>query len=139
VAAKLILDSGALSALALGDERVRAWARESTRRGMLVAIPAPVLTETMQGNRADASIHRVIASDETIIATTGRIAQEAGRLRFRTRGPDSTVDAIIVATAAEFPISVLLTGDPVHMERLARELPPGRVHVRSINAAKPDF
>ena len=40
---RLILDSGALSALAEGDPRMRAWVTIATKKHMLLGIPAPVL------------------------------------------------------------------------------------------------
>jgi len=131
---RLVLDSGALSALAAGDPRMRAWVAMATKRQMLLGIPAPVLAETLTGQPADAAVHRVIPAPSSVIDTTRDIGREAGRLRYRAKRPDATIDALVLATAATLPGSILLTGDIADMTALAAELAPTTtIEVRSIS------
>jgi len=133
---RLILDSGALSALAAGEPRLVAWVYRATERQMRIGIPAPVLAETLTGQPGDASVHRVLAGGNTVLDTTAGIAAEAGALRYRAARPDLTVDALIIATAADYPGSIVLTSDPDDLSRLAAESPRVKLRVRSINAPR---
>ena len=130
---RLILDSGALSALAKGDTRMIAWAYIATQRQMLYGIPAPVLTETLSGQASDARVHRVISADDVILDTTVVIARNAGTLRHRSHRRDATVDAIVVSTAAEHPGSIVMTSDPDDLQMLASYVPDARLTVCSVN------
>jgi predicted nucleic acid-binding protein len=132
---RLILDSGALSALAEGEPRALAWAFRSTQRGLLLGIPAPVLAETLTGQPRDAQVHRVIPSCKTVLDTTADIAAGAGVLRYRAARSDLTIDAIVMATAVKYPGSILLTGDADDMNVLLAHTDDARLAVRSVNAA----
>jgi len=132
-ARRLILDSGALSALAKGEPRMIAWAYLATQRQMLYGIPAPVLTETLTGQPADARVHRVIPAGDVVLDTTAAVAREAGRLRYRSRRRNVTVDAIVVATAAEYPGSIVMTSDPDDLQQLANDVPDAHLAIRSVN------
>ena len=117
--ARLVLDSGAVSALADADPRALAWAAIAIHKQMPLGIPAPVLAETTTGQKSDARVRRLIAPNETVLDTTAEVAFRAGRLRFRSRMPDATIDALIVATSMSFAGSIILTGDPDDIGRLA--------------------
>jgi hypothetical protein len=67
---RLILDSGALSELAAGDERTLAWLYRSTEEQIALGIPAPVVAETFTGGPTDARLHRAIPSPSFILDTT---------------------------------------------------------------------
>jgi len=131
---RLILDSGGLSALANGNRRAIAWAYRATQRGMLFGIPAPVLAETLTGHARDAKIHRVISSPALIIETTADIARTAGVIRFRAKAPDKTVDALVIASAAVHPQSIVLTSDPKDLARLASFLSDAKLSIRDVNS-----
>ena len=111
-----------------------AWLYEATENEMLVGIPAPVLAETVTGQPSDARIHRVIPTDEVVLETTAAIARDAGALRHRSRRREETVDAIVVATAATCPGSIVLTSDPDDLHALASTVPEADLAVRSVNA-----
>ena len=130
---RLILDSSALSALAQGDPRAIAWAYRATEHKMLYGIPAPVLAETLTGQPRDANIHRAIPSPELVLDTTMGIAGMAGSLRYRAKRPEKTIDAIVVATAAKHPGSIVLTGDPKDLTLLASFCSDARLAIRSVN------
>ena len=131
---RLILDSGALSALAKGDARVVAWLYRATQRQMMVGIPAPVLAETLTGQPRDAAVYRVLEKDKAVLPTTADIAAHAGSLRHRAARPDLTVDAMIVATAAKHPRSIVLTGDMADMSLLAGLCDGAELAIRSVTS-----
>jgi predicted nucleic acid-binding protein len=134
---RLILDSGALSALADGEPRMMAWLYEATQNEMLVGIPAPVLAETLTGQASDARIHRVIPADDVVLETTAGIAREAGALRHRSHRCDATVDAIVIATAATCTGSIVMTSNPHDLQLLSSNVPDARLAVRSVNELPP--
>jgi predicted nucleic acid-binding protein len=127
VAEALILDSEALNALANPTARgslslrARAIARVAHERGALVRVPAPVLAEVCRGPRFDAAINRVLNREAIRVADLTRvIAQRAGSLLARARLPSAnSIDAFVVATALEFEVSVIATGDAKDLTRLS--------------------
>lgn len=56
----LILDSGAVIALARGDQRAGAFLARSLEMGATVEIPVVVLAETVRGGPRDAPVNRVL-------------------------------------------------------------------------------
>ena len=127
MAEALILDSEALNALAKPAERgsltlrARAIARIAHERGVLLRVPAPVLAEVCRGPRFDAAVNQLLNRDAIrVAALTREIAQRAGALLARARMSSSNaIDAFVVATALEFEISVIATGDPKDIKRLS--------------------
>jgi predicted nucleic acid-binding protein len=126
----VVLDSEAVSTLAHPHERgvsarrAQAVLVAAERRSALIRIPAAVLVEVYRGGARDAAIDRVVNVAERAVATDARVARLAGRMLGR-RKLDSrhAVDAIVVATAAILGASVILTGDPNDLRRLAVEHP----------------
>ncbi|MEA2664858.1 MAG: hypothetical protein QOI11_1802 [Candidatus Eremiobacteraeota bacterium] len=129
---RLILDSGAVSAISEGDARALTWAKRATERGMLIGVPAPVFAETSTAHGLAATIHRAVRPKDTVLSTTLDIAVEAGVMRYRTRKTHATVDAIVVATAARYPGSIILTSDLKDIITFALERPDSRLTVRSV-------
>ncbi len=118
---RIVLDSGALTALARGDETVRRFIEKAIDAKKEVTLPTVVVAESMTGTPIDAPVQRVLA----IIASTSVplseiLARNAGALQFAAGRPRrDTNDAIVVATADAEPNSVILTGDPDDLEVLA--------------------
>ena len=135
MAPRLILDSGGLTALANAEPRALAWAYRATQQGMLYGVPVPVLAETITGRPQDAKLYRVLSSADLFIETTAEIARAAGVMRFRAKAPEKTVDALVVASAAHYPRSILLTSDPVDLTLLANQVPDTGLVIRSVNSA----
>ena len=126
---RVTLDSGALSALASGHVGLRADLRVLQRRGVQAMVPAPVLAECLTGNGPrDANTNRVLRR-LPVLTTTQRIARRAGELRYAARLSESTVDALVVATAEQDGGAVVITGDPGDVRALAE---PNSVIVRPI-------
>ena len=127
MAEALILDSEALNALANPTVRgslslrARAIARIAQERGALVRVPAPVLAEVCRGPRFDAAINQLLKREAIRVADLTRaIAQRAGSLLARARLPSANaIDAFVVATALEFEVSVIATGDAKDLTRLS--------------------
>ena len=117
---RLVLDSGALSAVAENKGRLRAAVREAFEESTVVIVPTVVVAEATTGHaghdaRVNQALKRMLISplDEAL-------ARHAGRLRHSTRSRRSgTIDAIVVATADRVPGTRLLTGDTRDIRHLA--------------------
>ena len=127
MAEALILDSEALNALAHPAARgslalrARAIARVAHERGALLRVPAPVLADFCRGARFDAAVNQVLNREAVRVSDlTRRIAQRAGALLAKARmSSERAVDAFVVATALEFDVSVIATGDAEDLARLS--------------------
>jgi predicted nucleic acid-binding protein len=124
----LVLDSGAVVALAADDPAARAVLTVAVRRGVPVLVPAVVVTETVRGTPRDAPVNHVLAAVGEIVAADERLARAAGGLLGSTGSNAGAVDALVVATAASSGGAVILTGDPRDLGRLARDLPALVIH-----------
>ncbi len=116
--ARLILDSGAVIALAANHPRARQFVERALREHTLVVIPAVVIAGTTRGGARDARINRVLQNVHEIAPVTEEIAREAGRLLATVTIRNATVDALIVAEAVLHGASVILTGDLEDMSAL---------------------
>jgi predicted nucleic acid-binding protein len=79
----LLLDSGAISAIAEGNLQARAALVRARREGRQIAIPAVVLAELSTGRPIDARTDRVIKDVDLEIPLNAARAREAGTLRAR--------------------------------------------------------
>jgi hypothetical protein len=117
---RIILDSGAVSALAAEKGRLRVVLRRAISSGAAVFVPAPVVTETTTGNGSrDALINHALKLCLTI-PLDETLARAAGALRYRRSGAGA-VDAMVVACADGVPDSVIITGDVSDLRQLATE------------------
>ncbi|MFO0550740.1 MAG: PIN domain-containing protein [Polyangiaceae bacterium] len=127
MAEALILDSEALNALAHPGEpgvlalRTRAILQVARDRKAIVRVPAPVLAEVCRSPKLDAAIQQVLSLKGILIEPlTERVARRAGHLLARVKSSSAhAIDAFVVATALEFPSSLIATGDVDDIERLA--------------------
>ena len=124
--ARLLLDSGAIIALAAGSERARRFLQRAARERILAVIPAVVIAETTRGGPRDALVNRVIKAVDEVAPITEAVAREAGRLLAATRLANATIDALVVAMATRREPTIILTGDLDHIRVLAA----GYTHVR---------
>jgi predicted nucleic acid-binding protein len=125
--ARLILDSGAIIALAAGNERARRFVQRAVRERILAVIPAVVIAETTRGGARDAPVNRVIKAVDEVALVTEAVAREVGRLLARARVANATIDALVVATAARREPTIILTGDVDDIRALAAGYPHVRV------------
>lgn len=127
MAEALILDSEAVNALAHARqrkvlaERARAILSVAFERRALVRVPSPVLSEVCRGARYDAPINRLLnARGIEVVDLTRSVAQRAGHLLAKCKLTSAhAIDAFVVATALLFDASIIATGDPDDIERLA--------------------
>ncbi len=125
--ARLILDSGAVLALASGNERARRFVRRAISARAAVIVPAVVVAETTRGGPRDATVNRVIKTVEDVAPVTEDVAREAGRLLAGARKSNATMDALVVASAARRESTIILTGDIDDITALAANYPHVRV------------
>ena len=115
---RIILDSGAVSALAQEKGSIRVALQTALREGAHILIPTPVITESTTGNGVrDARTNRVIKAADLLILDEP-VARAAATLRHRTRSA-GTIDAMVVAFGDAVPGSIILTGDVRDLQALA--------------------
>ena len=114
---RLVLDAGAILALARGDGDTRAAVERARREGYVVVIPTPVLAQVHRGGRDRAWIDRVVNAVDALLPTTAAVARRAGELLARSNTTDA-VDAIVAAEALVSTPALILTSDPDDLMRL---------------------
>ncbi|MFN8035983.1 MAG: PIN domain-containing protein [Acidimicrobiia bacterium] len=119
---RLILDSGAVIALARLDMRARAYLARARELGVEVEIPVVVLAETLRGGPSDAAVHRVVNAVGETPPTTDPMGRRAGSFLAAFPNP-GVADALVVAQAVERGASLILTSDPGDLARLAADHP----------------
>ena len=119
----MILDSGAVIALAARDATVRRFVERAIQRRTLVVVPAVVVAETTRGGPRDAPVNRVLKAVDVIAPVTEEVARLAGRLLAAVERSNVTVDALIVAEAIPGEAAIVLTGDPDDLSALAANHP----------------
>jgi predicted nucleic acid-binding protein len=125
-ATQIVLDSGALSALAEKAGSIRSSLAKALADGAELVIPTIVLAETTTGDGTrDARINRV-ANVCAIVPLDERIARAAAALRFY-RPACGVADAVVVATADAVHGSAIMTSDPRDIRALASHRGRSRV------------
>lgn len=114
---RLILDAGALIALARGDVRTRAIILRALDDGMRVEVPTPVLAQVHRGGRDRAKTDRALLWIEQFTPTSTRIARDAGELLGKA-GLTDAVDGIVAAEALDGTPAAILTSDPADLTAL---------------------
>ncbi|HEV2739448.1 MAG TPA: PIN domain-containing protein [Candidatus Elarobacter sp.] len=117
---RIVLDSGALSALAEESEAFRVALRKTLRRRAKVVVPTAVIVEATTGDyRRDANVNRAL-KETTLMPLDSGLARSAAALRYaHRRAGAGTIDAIVVASADLVPGSGVLTSDPTDLTLLA--------------------
>ncbi len=106
----------------------RSWAEHKARLdlGLVPLVPAPVVAQVSRSPQ-QAQLRRFLAGC-SIVPLGENEAHEAGRLLAKTRTTD-VVDAVVVTVALRNK-AVILTGDPIDMERLVRASGGGGVVIK---------
>ena len=131
MAEALILDAEAVNALAYPSKRAVLARRASAilrlayERRALVRIPAPVLAEVCRGTKQDAPVNLLLNNPGVrVFDLTRSVAQQAGHMLGRLKLSSAhAIDAFVVATALQFELAVIATGDPADVRRLAAPFP----------------
>lgn len=118
----LILDSGAVIALARGDHKVRAFLARALKARAPIEIPVVVVAETIRGGPRDAPFHRILKTVGSVPEAREVHGRIAGMLLGTARSA-STVDALVVAHAVQAGGAHILTGDREDLKRLAEPHP----------------
>lgn len=119
---RLILDSGAVIALARGEPRAMAFLARALEARASVEIPVVVLAETVRGGPRDAPVNRILK----IIGRVPQADEVHGRIAgglLRVARSAATIDALVVAQAVAGGGAQILTGDREDLERLAAPHP----------------
>lgn len=124
---RLILDSGAVIALARGEQRARAFLARALELGVPVEVPVVVVAETIRGGPRDAPVYRVLKAVGSVPEAREVHGRTAGYLLGATRST-GTVDALVVAQAVEAGGAQILTGDLDDLERLSSAHPDVIIH-----------
>ncbi len=125
---RIVLDSGALSALAKKGRPIRLILRAALANDVEVVVPAVVVAESTSGDSGrDAQVNRVLKATRTI-SIDARIGRAAGSLRHALRRRHAgTIDAIVVACADDVVGSLIVTADLADLGPLAAERGRSRV------------
>jgi len=110
----VILDAGALIALADGSPKLTALLTVLRRADYRVVIPAVVLVEVLTGKQTDAAVNRVVTQAAEVPASDEARCRFAATLRAATPGA-GPIDALVIAEAAAAPAGldpIVLTFDP---------------------------
>jgi len=128
---RVVLDAGALIALARGDIAARAAIRRAWKQDYEVVVPTPVVAQVHRGGWNRASMDRALKAVDVFLETSLETAMRAGVLLGRTRLTDA-VDAIVVAEASGAPTTIV-TSDPNDIGRLVDADEAGRdVYVEAV-------
>jgi len=115
---RLVLDSGAIIALARNEHGARSVLQAAWEAGSKVAIPVVVLAETVRGRPDNAPVNQIVKAVGDYIEVTEADGRSAGHL-LGDKPMSSTIDAIVVACADRTGGGEILTGDPIDLRQLA--------------------
>jgi predicted nucleic acid-binding protein len=119
---RLILDSGAVIALARGERKAKAFLARALELMAPVEIPVVVMAETIRGGPRDAPLNRVLKAVGSVPDAREIHGRIAGHLLGAARSA-ATIDALVVAQAVAGGGAQILTGDRDDLERLAAPHP----------------
>jgi predicted nucleic acid-binding protein len=121
----LTLDTGALIALERADKRMRTLARTARLSGIVLIVPAPVISEWWRGNRRGRHLQAAILEAVHVEPTTAKLAKLAGEAIEATPGA-TPIDALVMASAAQRE-DLVYTSDFDDLQRLRDYFPNVRV------------
>jgi predicted nucleic acid-binding protein len=119
---RLILDAGAVIALARGERKAKAFLARALELMAPVEIPVVVVAETIRGGPRDAPVNRVLKAVGSVPDAREIHGRTAGHLLGAARSA-ATIDALVVAQAVAGGGAQILTGDREDLERLAARHP----------------
>jgi predicted nucleic acid-binding protein len=120
----ITLDTGALIALERADKRMRTLARTARISGVVLIVPAPVISE-WRGTRRNRHLQTAILEAVHVEPTTAMLARLAGEAIEATPGA-TPIDALVMASAAQRE-DMVYTSDFEDLQRLRDYFPNVRV------------
>lgn len=120
----MVLDAGAVFAIARGNGDARAALHRARYEGFSVVIPTPVVAQVHRGGRDRARIDRVLNAVDAVVPTSEPVARLAGELQ-ASAGSSDAIDAIVAAEAIVSAPAVIITSDAEDMRRLLEGSPHG--------------
>jgi hypothetical protein len=117
VAPRLVLDTGALTALERDDARAYQHLMTAARRGFLIVVPTLVVLEALEGAKAPATVERIVNRINAEIPLLPAVTRQVPGLK-RSSGVGSTTDVVVVLEALAVPGSMILTSDPTDIHRI---------------------
>ncbi|MGC9222119.1 MAG: PIN domain-containing protein [Solirubrobacteraceae bacterium] len=118
----LVLDAGALIAIARDDRSTVAVIEAARLDGHALVVPAGVVAQTWRDSSRQALLARLLgATDVAVEALTDEVSRATGRLCGATQTSD-IVDASIVITARRHTATII-TSDRGDLTRLDQTLP----------------
>jgi rRNA-processing protein FCF1 len=128
----LVLDAGALLALARGDVVARAAVKRAVRQGYRTVVPTPVVAKVHRASRHRAAMDRALQAVDSFAETSLETAKRAGCLLGLASMADA-IDAIVVAEAIRSERSTIATSDADDIGRLVDAGEAGRtVYVEAV-------
>jgi predicted nucleic acid-binding protein len=125
---RVVLDSGAVLALARRQQRALAFLAVAYEQDAFVVVPAVVVAETTRGSGPrDAAVNRLLNTVGEISPPTDMTARVAGRLLAVARSA-ATIDALVVADALRAGGGRILTTDVDDLRSLASDHPEVAIH-----------
>lgn len=124
---RLILDSGAVIALARRDQRALAFVARALELNVQVEIPVAVVAETVRDGPRDAPVNQVLKAVGLVPTAREVHGRIAGELLGRASST-ATVDALVVAHAVEAGGAHVFTGDREDLAGLGASHPEVRIH-----------
>lgn len=121
----ITLDTGALIALERADKRMRTLARTARISGVVLIVPAPVISEWWRGTRRNRHLQTAILEAVHVEPTTAMLARLAGEAIEATPGA-TPIDALVMASAAQRG-DMVYTSDFEDLQRLRDYFPNVRV------------
>ena len=119
---RVILDSGAVIALARGDSRARAFLARAAELRIPIEVPVAVVAETVRGGPRDSAVNRVLKAIGNVPEAREVHGRIAGTLLGAARST-AAIDALVVAQAVAAGGADILTSDRKDLERLAASHP----------------
>jgi predicted nucleic acid-binding protein len=114
---RLILDAGALIALARGDARALSFLEAVLDSDSELQVPTPVVAQVHRPGHDHARMDRVLIAIDRFVPTTIDVARRAGELLGRS-GRSDAIDAIVAAEALSRTPAAIWTSDPAAMTAL---------------------
>lgn len=124
---RVVLDAGAVLALANGNGSARHHLRIARARGLeVIVVPGAIAETVREDGPRNALVNLFLKTIDHVPPITEQVARTAGILLGRA-GSSATVDALLVAEAISREKSIILTSDAGDISALVASRPGVRI------------